>query len=232
MEYDKIDQIQTILHLLLDKMNIQIDMYTRNEFIINMVHKQMVRIERRIQVDEKFIGKTPEEKEKFIRENICFNTIGTLLYALQTNIPSIEVNFLSEKYKFIMNDFPTQEDGNLSSIEFIYTVFKTIPELTTIYKTKDETFKKNIKACCNNIRKTPGDFINMRIENKKSYVTNDIPSDKVTEVYSIHLWTQFLPPLFDIKLPKDIRDVTPEFKESMMDSIGRKKKLNTIILIY
>ncbi len=224
MEYDKIEQIQTILQLLLDNMNIQIDMYTRNEFIINMVHKQMIRIERRVETDEAFISKKPEEKEKFIRDNIFFNTIGTLLYALQTNIPSVEVNFLSEKYKFIMNDFPTREEGDLSAVEFLYTVYKTIPELTTIYKTKDDTFKKNIKACCNNIRKTPGDFIKMRIENKKSYVTTDIQSDKLTEVYSINLWTQFLPPLFDIKLPKDIRDVTPEFKESMMDSIGRKKK--------
>jgi hypothetical protein len=76
MEYDKMDQIQNIIQLLLDNMNIQIDIYTRNEFIINMVHKQMVRIERRIHTDEAFITKKPEEKEKYIKDNLLFNTIG------------------------------------------------------------------------------------------------------------------------------------------------------------
>ena len=145
---------------------------------------------------------------------------------LQTNIPTIQSDIHSEKYTFIMDDYPINPDGVMNAITYMITIMKTVQYSwnKTYNKLKIDDIKSKIVSCIQTIviNQSCQLLIDQRKQSKLIYLLNpqEEKGENLFSEYNIDNWTQFLPPLSYIKI-KHLSSVTLEIKEELNQSLKK-----------
>jgi hypothetical protein len=216
--------INNIINSISFEMSINIE--TQKEFIINTVTETLRNtlpneFAYKRQIKERLAsGKTMPSYE-FIQHSLILNyTIGMILIAIQTNIPSIKTRKTFPNCKKSFVGYPFDGTGDLSSLDYISCVVfnmksKSIPWYT-LSRLKQEDISKKIKSFI-------GEYlldlpeVKRKMDEKTEYLLLNVESE-VSTVHDIKNWSQFLPPLFSFSI-RNLNDVSSEFKKQLKQDL-------------
>lgn len=216
--------INNIINSISFEMSINIE--TQKEFIINTVTETLRNtlpneFDYKRQIKERLAsGKTMPSYE-FVQHSLILNyTIGMILIAIQTNIPSIKTRKTFPNCKKSFVGYPFDGTGDLSSLDYISCVVfnmksKSIPWYT-LARLKQEDISKKIKGF---IDAYLLDFpqVKRKMDEKTEYLLLN-QEIEISTVHDIKNWSQFLPPLLPFSI-KNLNDVSSDFKRQLKQDL-------------
>jgi len=220
----EIVMINNIINSISFEMGITIE--SQKEFIINTVTETLRNtlpneVDYKRQINEKMaMGKTIPSFE-YVQNSLILNyTIGMMLIAIQTNIPSIKTrkSFPNCKKSFI--GYPFDGTGDLSGLNYISCVVfnmksKSIPWYT-LSRLKQEDISRKIKSFIDEYLLDLPE-VKRKIDEKTEYLLTNQESE-IPIVHDIKNWSQFLPPLLPFTI-KNLNDISSEFKKQLKQDL-------------
>ena len=216
--------INNIINSITFEMSINIE--TQKEFIINTVVETLRNtmpneVDYKRQVNEKLAsGKTMPAYES-IQHSLTLNyTIGMILIAIQTSIPSIKTRKTFPNCKKSFVGYPFDGTGDLSSLDYISCVVfnmksKSIPWYT-LARLKQEDISKKVKGFIDTYLLDLPE-VKRKMDEKTEYVLLN-QEIEVSTVHDIKNWSQFLPPLFSFSI-KNLNDISSDFKRQLKQDL-------------
>jgi len=216
--------INNIINSITFEMSINIE--TQKDFIINTVTETLRNslpneFDYKRQIKERLAsGKTMPSYE-FIQHSLALNyTIGMILIAIQTNIPSIKTRKTFPNCKKSFVGYPFDGTGDLSSLDYISCVVfnmksKSIPWYT-LSRLKQEDISKKIKSFIDEYLLDLPE-VKRKMDEKTEYLLTR-QEIEISTTHDIKNWSQFLPPLFSFSI-KNLNDVSSEFKKQLKQDL-------------
>jgi hypothetical protein len=188
------------------------------------------------QITEKLVsGKTIPSFE-FIQNSLILNyTIGMILIAIQTSIPSIKTRKTFPGCVRSFTGFPFDGVGDMTSVRYLtcicYQIRKNVAKPWYVLKnSKEEYIEKKIILVINEyLLKIPD--VKRKMDEKNEFLLTN-PEEAIPTEYDVLRWTQFLPPLIPFKI-KNLVNISSEFKKSLLDNLksGNKKQDEQILVV-
>ena len=209
-------------------------------FIVNSVLATLNSIPSRGQyeIEEKNAlkkGKVIPSFDVFYNTHLLYCSLGMLLVAIQTAIPSIKIRKTYPNCARSFKGFPFDDSSDLRAVEYISCVVHKIKKSNTnpwlvLRKVKQTTIRDEIKEYTSDFLLSLPDVIR-KIQEKTEHLLDDT-SETVPEEYNVHNWSGFLPPLSKIEI-KSLSNVSNEFKNNLMDDFksGSRKQTEKILVI-
>jgi hypothetical protein len=216
--------INNIINSISFEMSINIE--TQKEFIINTVTETLRNtlpneFDYKRQVKERLAsGKTMPSYE-FVQHSLILNyTIGMILIAIQTNVPSIKTRKTFPNCKKSFVGYPFDGTGDLSSLDYISCVVfnmksKSIPWYT-LSRLKQEDISKKIKGFIDAYLLDLPE-VKRKMDEKTEYLLLN-QEIEISTTHDIKNWSQFLPPLFSFSI-KNLNDVSSDFKRQLKQDL-------------
>ena len=214
-----------------------INIETQKEFIINTV---LDSIKETVESESDYKSKVREMAEKgkkimsyrdFYNTAILFYTLGTILIAIQTSIPSVKTRKTHPGCVRSFTGYPFEGQGDLSSLTYIGCVAYDIRESgepwNVLKGKKIEVINSRIKASIDDVLLANSE-VKRKFEEKTVYLLTNSATE-IPEEHDIAKWSQFLPPLVRFNI-KHLVNISPEFKKSLMSdlrsgSVNQREKL-------
>jgi hypothetical protein len=214
-----------------------INIETQKEFIINTV---LDSIKETVESESDYKSKVREMAEKgkkimsyrdFYNTAILFYTLGTILIAIQTSIPSVKTRKTHPGCVRSFTGYPFEGQGDLSSLTYIGCVAYDIRESgepwNVLKGKKIEVINTRIKASIDDVLLANSE-VKRKFEEKTVYLLTNSATE-IPEEHDIAKWSQFLPPLVRFNI-KHLVNISPEFKKSLMSdlrsgSVNQREKL-------
>ncbi len=180
-------------------------------------------------------GKDSSPYEQYFDETIVLIVSCCLLIAIQTSIPSIITNKTFPGCVRSFSGYPLTGVEDLTGIKYISCVVNKIKSSVkpwnSIKKYNENTIANRMKIVIDKIIKRT-DISDLILKKKEYLILN--PEKDIQTSIGVEKWTQFLPPLVDMKLPKNISNISNQFKDELYKNIlkSREKQFemyNTII---
>ncbi len=209
-------------------------------FIVNSVLATLTGIPSRGQyeIEEKNAlkkGKSIPSYDVFYNTHLLYCSLGMLLIAIQTAIPSIKTRKTYPNCARSFKGFPFDDSSDLSAVEYISCVVHKIKKSNTnpwliLRKVKQTTIRDEIKDYTSDFLISLPDVIR-KFQEKTEHVLFD-KSESVPEEYNIHNWSGFLPPLSKIEI-KSLSNVSSEFKNNLVEDFksGSRKQSEKLLVI-
>lgn len=222
--------INNIILALSSQMKINIT--DHHDFIINKVstiYTANVPSEKKYnkKMEENNRGKNPDKIDKTTYEDftnllLLYLTLGCFLIVVQTNIPSLKINYTFPNCVRSFSGYPIDKDDTDGGLKYISCValklksnkfypWKALPSGKDKTKLLESVIKK-IKMYCDAYL-IKDDDINFRIQSKQRYLLEH--GEEVQENngdHEIELWTTFLPSIRPFKI-KNLVNVSEEFEK-------------------
>jgi hypothetical protein len=214
--------INNIIIALSDQMRINIR--DHHDFIIYKVSsiytKNIISEKEHNKTIEEFNKKHPKNPSKITYEIYSYIfilnlTLGCFLITVQTNIPSLKINYTFPNCIRSFSGFPIDEaddtDGGLKYLSCVALKLKSnkIYPWKVLPKALNDVVT-DIKFYCKKYLMMDEDII-FKIQNKKRYLTNVIEEIQVNHGdHEMELWTTFLPAIKPFKIQKLV-NVSDEF---------------------
>lgn len=223
-----------------------INLETQKDFIINCV-SQKIRNDLPAESDYKKFMKDMANKNKVVpsftelyNSTILYNTLGMILIAIQTSIPSIKTRKTFPGCIRSFSGYPFEGNGDFTSLQYLtciaYDIKRTTVEPWDAMKKKTQTYIfDKIKNSIDGTEKVAGLIsfpeVKRKIEEKTEYLLS-MPLDDVPEEHRISNWTQFLPPLVSFKI-KNLENISGDFKTALVTELktGSRKQQQKIGVI-
>lgn len=179
-------------------------------------------------------GKKIDDYETLYYSTLLYFTLGAILIAIQTAIPSIKTRATYPGCIKSFTGYPFGGNGDFTGLMYlvcvVYKIKKHTLPWTTIKKKKEETISKYIKLYIDNFYLESPDVLR-KFEEKIQY-ENIKRNDDIPIQYSLGKWMNFLPPLVPLKL-KEVEQISDEFKKSLLNSLrsGSSSQVTKILLI-
>jgi len=209
-------------------------------FIVNSVLASLKNIPSRAQyeIEEKNAvkkGKAIPSFDVFYNTHLLYCSLGMLLIAIQTAIPSIKTRKTYPNCAKSFKGFPFDDASDLRAVEYISCVVYKIKKSNTnpwivLRKVKQTTIRDEIKDYTSDFLLTIPDVVR-KIQEKTEQLLFDT-SDAIPEQYSVHNWVGFLPPLSKIEV-KGLANISAEFKTNLMEDFksGSRKQGEKLLVI-
>ena len=237
------NMISNIVNAISIAMGINIE--TQKEFIINCVLQS---IEQTIDDEEEYKRKNKNKKvedkqtilsyEDFYNTAILYYTLGMILIAIQTSIPSIKTRKTFPGCIKSFSGYPIEGAGDYSSLTYItcitYQIRKSSSQPWNVLKrTKQEGIYKKLKGFIDEILLHLIEVKRKIVEKTEYLLTTNIVDEEIPLQYNILNWTEFLPPLIPFKI-KRLLDISPEFKSSLTQNLklGSSELRSQVLIIY
>jgi len=217
-----------------------INLETQKEFIINGV---LMTLSETLESESDYKNKVKEMSQKgkkispyrdFYNTAILYYTLGMILIAIQTAIPSIKTRKTHPGCVRSFAGYPFEGTGDISSLKYISCVAYDIRESGdpwyVLKGKKPEIITNKLKNSLDDVLLNIPD-VKRKIDEKTEYLltngTNDIPDE-----HNITKWFGFLPPLVPIKL-KTLTNISNDFKKSLTNDLrsGSEKQREKIAVI-
>jgi len=218
-----------------------INIENQKEFIINSV---LTSIKETVETENDYKSKVREMAEKgkkiisykdFYNSAILYYTLGSLLIAIQTSIPSVKTRKTHPGCVRSFTGYPFEGQGDYSSLTYITCVAYDIRESgepwNVLQGKKIEIINNKIKGSIDDVL-LGNPEVNKKFEDKTNYLLTNIASE-IPEEHDIAKWSQFLPPLVNFKI-KHLVNISPEFKKSLMSDLrsGSNNQREKILVVY
>jgi len=240
IKYDTPDtrMISNIVNALSIAMGINIE--TQKEFIVNCVLESL-RDTLESENDYKLKIKDMAEKGKkmssykdFYNTAIMYYTLGMILIAIQTSIPSVKTRKTHPGCVRSFTGYPFEGAGDYSSLKYLscvaYDIRESSVEPWNILK-KLDIIEKKIKASIDDVLLTLSD-VKRKFDEKTEYLLMSSSSEKISEDHDISSWINFLPPLFPYKI-KRLLNISDDFKRGLISDLrsGSPNQKEKILVI-
>jgi hypothetical protein len=237
--------ISNIINAISVAMGINIE--NQKEFIINTV---LDSIKETVETESDYKLKVREMAEKgkkimsykdFYNTAILYYTLGSLLIAIQTSIPSIKTRKTHPGCIRSFAGYPFEGQGDLSSLTYLGCVAYDIRESgepwNVLKGKKNEVINTRIKASIDDVLLANPE-VKRKFEEKTVYLLTNTATE-IPEDHDIAKWSQFLPPLVRINI-NHLVNISPEFKKSLISdlrsgTINQREKLlvvNSKIILF
>jgi hypothetical protein len=203
-------------------------------------------IEKEILSKQKYDIRAKKKKEKtdkdsipysqYYDETLLFIVSSVLLVYIQSLIPSVIVKRSFPGCTRSFTGYPLDGIEDLSGIKYISCVISRIKSpyepWNSVKKYNEKTLVNRIKSIIENIIVKRIDVMEL-IRVKKEYLILN-PDEIISKEVGVEKWNNFLPPLNDIKLPRNISNVTPQFMKELHQNILKSRfkqfdMINTIV---
>lgn len=192
-------------------------------------------IEKEILSKQKYEIRAKKKKEKtdkdsipyaqYYDETLLFIVSAVLLLYIQTLIPSVIIKRSFPGCTRSFSGYPLDGIEDLSGIRYISCVISRIKSpyepWNSVKKYSEKTLISRIKSIIENIIIKRIDTMEL-IRVKKEYLILN-PDEIISKEVGLEKWNNFLPPLIDIKLPKNIPNVTPQFMKELHQNILKSR---------
>jgi len=223
-----------------------INLETQKDLIINCV-TQKIKDVLPSESDYKKFMKDMANKNKVVpsfaelyNSTLLYNTLGMILIAIQTSIPSIKTRKTFPGCIRSFLGYPFEGNGDFTSLQYLtciaYDIKRTTVEPWDVMKKKTQTYIfDKIKNAIDGSEKVPGLLafpeVKRKIEEKTEYLLS-MPLEDIAEEHRITNWTQFLPPLVSFKI-KNLENISGEFKSALVTELktGSRKQQEKIAVI-
>lgn len=209
-------------------------------FIVNSVLASLKNIPSRAQyeIEEKNAlkkGKSIPSFDVFYNTHLLYCSLGMLLIAIQTAIPSIRTRKTYPNCAKSFKGFPFDDSSDMRAVEYISCVVYKIKKSNTnpwivLRKVKQTTIRDEIKDYTADFLLSLPDVMR-KFQEKTEQMLFD-SSEAVPEQYNVHNWSGFLPPLSNIEI-KGLANVSTEFKNNLIDDFksGSRKQAEKLLVI-
>ena len=235
--------ISNIVMAISQNMGIHLD--SQIEFIVNTVTSVLTTVEKEStykikikQADEK--GKSIPPYESYYNSYLLYYTLGMVLIAIQTSIPSIRTRKTYPGCVRSFTGYPFVDNDDYSSLNYLACVVvdtrKSHSEPWNVIRKKkgdtDDAFKADIADKIKNLIVTKliklQDVVR-KMDEKTEYLLTHQQSD-IPDEYNVQGWKGFMPPLVRIKI-KGLESISKDFEQKLKgelksgDSQQREKLL-------
>jgi hypothetical protein len=217
-----------------------INLENQKEFIINSVSDAL---KNTVETEEDYKRKVKEmaaKNKKIISYNdlmnssILYYTLGMILIAIQTAIPSIKTRKTYPGCIKSFRGFPFEGTGDLSSLEYITCIISDIkhsgePWYVLKGKRNEVVFQK-MKIVIENILLNLMDVKTKIVEKTEYLLLNK--EEEILGEHNVAKWIQFLPPLVPFKIT-NITTLSNDFKNKLLNELksGAKSQFEKILVI-
>ena len=223
-----------------------INLETQKDLIINCVTQKIKDVLPSESDYKKFMkdmankNKTVPSFAELYNSTLLYNTLGMILIAIQTSIPSIKTRKTFPGCVRSFLGYPFEGNGDFTSLQYLtciaYDIKRTTVEPWDVMKKKTQTYIfDKIKNAIDGSEKVSGLLafpeVKRKIEEKTEYLLS-MPLEDVAEEHRITNWTQFLPPLVSFKI-KNLENISGEFKSALVTELktGSRKQQEKIAVI-
>lgn len=244
--YDSVEtkMISNVVNALSVSMGITIE--EQKPFIINCVTESLrTKIPKEEDYKKTIVtmankGKKIPSFEELYNSSLLYYTLGMFLISVQTVVPSIRTRKTFPGCVRSFLGYPFEGNGDLSALNYLacvaYNIRKTGSDpWRALSGVKETTIATRIKAVIDGNEQIPGliamEEVKRKIDEKTEYLLIT-PINEIPQEHSVSKWTQFLPPLLQIKI-KNLLDISPEFKSSLISDLkhGSHNQREKILVI-
>lgn len=186
-------------------------------------------------LEESKRGKDIPSYKMVYNNNLLYLTIGMILIAIQTSVPSIRTKKSFPGCSKAFMGYPIEGAGDFKALEYIgciaYNIRSSTEPWNALARKKPEFIQKQIKEFIDKeLWKLPE--VIRKTEEKLAYllVNKDIV---IPEEHAIQNWTGFLPPLFNFKI-KGLHSEHPFSSKALMSDMknGSRTQREGILHLY
>jgi hypothetical protein len=198
-------------------------------------------------MEEKNKGKNPDKIDKTTYEDYTYKlllylTLGCFLIIVQTNIPSLQINYTFPNCVRSFGGYPIDEDntdGGLIYISCVVLKLKSNKNYPWKVLPSGKDKQKLLSSLVKDIRRycdaylIPDEDIMFKIQSKKRYLSDIV--EEVQENHGDHemeLWTTFLPSIKPVKI-KNLVNVSDEFEQRSIVHLkkGDPEQINDMFVL-
>ena len=165
--------------------------------------------------------KLPSYKHHF-NENLLLLTLGSIVIAIQTAIPSLRSKKSFPGCKKSFTGYPLDGVEDLTGINYIacvaHKIRTSIEPWNTILKLKEISIANKIRSLIDLVY-LPSSRIQKLLDEKRNFLIQT-EDDFIPVELSIQTWKQFLPPLIPINLKSQLK-LSSEFEKSLFSEIKK-----------
>ncbi len=184
---------------------------------------------------EKYDKKAKELKEKKGKDTVPYNIYydetlviivsSCVLISIQTAIPSLIVKKTFPGCLKNFSGYPLTGVENTNGIKYVSCVISkiksSIPPWNSISKYSESTIFNRLKQTIEKIVSKRLDINEMILKKKEYLILN--PEKEIDDTVGLKRWIEFLPPLVDINLPKNINNVSNDFKREIYNNMLKSR---------
>jgi len=185
-------------------------------------------------------GKKIPSFEELYNSSLLYYTLGMFLISVQTVVPSIRTRKTFPGCVRSFSGYPFEGSGDVSALNYLacvaYNIRKTGSDpWRALSGVKETTIATRIKAVIDGNEQSTGlivmEEVKRKIDEKTEYLLVN-PVNEIPPEHDISKWTQFLPPLVQIKI-RSLLDISPEFKSSLISDLkhGAHNQREKILVI-
>ena len=185
-------------------------------------------------------GKKIPSFEELYNSSLLYYTLGMFLISVQTVVPSIRTRKTFPGCVRSFSGYPFEGSGDLSALNYLacvaYNIRKTGSDpWRALSGVKETTLATRIKAVIDGNEQSSGliamEEVKRKIDEKTEYLLIN-PVNEIPPEHDLSKWTQFLPPLIQIKI-RSLLDISPEFKSSLISDLkhGAHNQREKILVI-
>jgi hypothetical protein len=181
-------------------------------------------------------GKKLPEYIMVYSSTLLYLSLGTILIAIQTSIPSIKTRKTFPGCIRSFSGFPLEGEGDDSGLNYLACVaYKNKSPVTVpwnvLSKTKEDKVAGTIKAFTVKYL-LPYSVIDQRIKEKVEYLLVNPDNTDIPNEHNLGRWTTFLPPFGRFHI-KNLENITDGFKEELEQDIkmGNPKQIEKMLVI-
>ena len=187
-------------------------------------------------------GKSIPSYKAFYNWHVLYFTLGMIIIAIQTSIPSIRTRKTYPGCVKSFSGFPFEDNEDYSSLEYLACVVvdtrKSHSEPWDVIKKRKDDTEDSFKSGIVQSIKVVIDKYLIRLQDvvrKKDEKTQYLlihPTQEIPDEYNIQGWKGFLPPLVRFKI-KQLENITKDFKQKMRTELksgdmGQREKILVI----
>jgi len=162
-------------------------------------------------------GKKIPSYKTIYNGTILYLTLGAILIAIQTSIPSIKTRKTFPGCVRSFTGYPFEGTGDSSGLIYLsciaHKIEKKIDPWSALSKLKETDIAAKIKIFIETYYINNED-VTEKMKEKLEYLLSN-PNESIPVEYSLNKWNTFLPPLLPFKI-KGLINVSDEFKQQML----------------
>jgi hypothetical protein len=227
--------------------NMEINLYSQIEFIVNTVTSVLTTFEKEStykikikQAEEK--GESIKSYQDYYNSYLLYYTLGTLLIAIQTSIPSIRTRKTYPGCVRSFSGYPFVDNDDYSSLNYLACVVIAMRSKQAPWnmirrkkkETTDDAFKSDIagqiKTVIDNKLLKLQDVVR-KMNEKTEYLLLHRQSD-IPDEYNVQGWKGFMPPLVRIKI-NGLESISSDFEKKLLGELksGDSHQREKILII-
>ena len=166
-------------------------------------------------------GKPIPSFKEFYNTLLLYYTLGLILIAIQTNIPSIRTKRTFPGCIRSFTGYPFEGAGDLSSIQYlaciVYKIRSSVEPWNVLARKKESVIANSIKDAIDKYL-LQLDNVKRKTQEKMEYLLMGNGGQEIEQEYDIRKWVQYLPPLINFQI-KGLQPVSPEFEKTLLHDL-------------